>query len=106
MYAGQIVEVNDVASIFDRPRHPYTAALLAANPSLDGGLAAGSPGGRGERLPTIPGRVPLAGEWPAGCHFAGRCAFATHECTRHPVALADDVRCLRTGELSLEVTAR
>ncbi|MEY9212127.1 dipeptide/oligopeptide/nickel ABC transporter permease/ATP-binding protein [Thermobifida halotolerans] len=97
MYAGQIVEVNDVRSLFDRPRHPYTAALLAANPSGEATT---------DRLPTIPGRVPLAGEWPSGCHFANRCAFSRESCLRTPVPLADDVRCLRTGELTLEVSVR
>jgi oligopeptide/dipeptide ABC transporter ATP-binding protein len=97
MYAGQFVEVGDVTSLFDQPRHPYTAALLAANPSA---------GGEGGRLASIPGRVPLAGEWPQGCHFAGRCPFTRPGCTHRPVPLADDVRCVRAGELSLEVSAR
>lgn len=92
MYAGQIVEVGEVATIFDRPRHPYTSALLKANPATDAHV---------DRLPTIPGRVPLAGEWPAGCHFANRCAFATEACTSAPVALVNDVRCVRSDELAL-----
>ena len=94
MYAGQIVEVAEVAALFDAPRHPYTAALLAANPSSEAQV---------DRLPTIPGRVPLAGMWPAGCHFASRCRFARDECVRRPVPINDGVRCVRAAELELEV---
>ena len=93
MYAGEIVEVDDTASLFDRPQHPYTAALLAANPSGHG---------NGRHLPTIPGRVPRAGEWPDGCHFANRCRFAEPKCTAAPVPLIHDVRCVRVDELTLE----
>jgi ABC-type dipeptide/oligopeptide/nickel transport system ATPase component len=53
MYAGQIVEVNDVGTLFDRPRHPYTAALLDANPALDHHAVG--------RRPVIAGRVPPPG---------------------------------------------
>ncbi|SHN76024.1 dipeptide/oligopeptide/nickel ABC transporter permease/ATP-binding protein [Cryptosporangium aurantiacum] len=97
MYAGELVEVNDVTSLFDKPRHPYTAALLAANPTSEADVV---------RLPTIPGRVPPAGEWPVGCHFAGRCAYARTECTERAVPLVHDVRCARADELTLEVTSR
>jgi oligopeptide/dipeptide ABC transporter ATP-binding protein len=95
MYAGQIVEVGDVRSLFDRPRHPYTAALLEANPALDHHVVG--------RRPVIAGRVPPPGEWPAGCHFAGRCRFAAAECTSAPVAFVDGVRCVRTEALVQEV---
>ncbi|WP_432534439.1 dipeptide/oligopeptide/nickel ABC transporter permease/ATP-binding protein [Kineococcus arenarius] len=95
MYAGQLVEVADVGTLFHHPRHPYTAALLAAHPAVDRDV---------DRLPTIPGRVPLAGDWPRGCHFAGRCAFARDECTAAPVLMTDRVRCVRARELALEVS--
>ncbi|CAL9620123.1 Vitamin B12 import ATP-binding protein BtuD [Nocardiopsis dassonvillei] len=97
MYAGEIVEIGDAGSLFERPRHPYTAALLAADPSGDPSEG---------RLPTIPGRVPLVGQWPSGCHFADRCAFAAAGCSQGPVPLDRNVRCLRTDELTLEVSAR
>lgn len=97
MYAGQIVETGGVRELFERPRHPYTAALLAANPSTEAHV---------DRLPTIPGRVPLAGEWPAGCHFASRCEFARDECTVARIPLQADVRCVRAESLVLEGVAR
>ncbi|MEU4564469.1 dipeptide/oligopeptide/nickel ABC transporter permease/ATP-binding protein [Actinoplanes sp. NPDC023936] len=92
MYAGEVVEVAGTSVLFDRPRHPYTAALLAANPSADG---------KADRLPTIPGRVPPAGEWPSGCHFANRCSFAVPQCSTGAVPLDEDVRCVRATELVL-----
>ncbi|KHL13430.1 UNVERIFIED_CONTAM: hypothetical protein LK11_31915 [Mumia flava] len=92
MYAGEIVEVAEVGELFARPKHPYTAALLASNPSGDADV---------ERLPTIPGTVPMAGSWPAGCHFASRCAFATEKCTDRPIPFVDGARCIRTDELTL-----
>ncbi len=97
MYAGEIVEVGTTTDLFHAPRHPYTSALLAANPASDAQV---------DRLPTISGRVPLAGEWPVGCHFANRCAFATEACTSAPVPIVDQVRCVRADELTLEAVPR
>ena len=53
-------------------------------------------------VPTIPGRVPLAGSWPQGCHFASRCAFAREECVGASIPFVDGVRCVRSDELALE----
>jgi len=93
MYAGQIVEQGLVTELFTRPQHPYTKALLAANPHL---------AEKGRPLTAIPGTVPLATEWPAGCHFSERCPIATPECAAAPiplVTLGDErvVRCIRAG---------
>ncbi len=71
MYAGQIVEQGLVADVLQRPAHPYTRALLEALPRL---------GTEAERLVGIPGNVPAAGAWPAGCRFHPRCAFAQPAC--------------------------
>ncbi|TDD85923.1 dipeptide/oligopeptide/nickel ABC transporter permease/ATP-binding protein [Actinomadura rubrisoli] len=81
MYAGQVVEQTGVDRVFTAPRHPYTEALLAADPS------AGTPG---RRLPVLAGSVPAAGRWPDGCRFAPRCGFAAGDCTAAPVKLAAD----------------
>jgi len=66
MYAGRTVEEGDVFSLYERPLHPYTQALLAAVPSR---------ARRGRRLDTIPGRVPSLSRLPPGCKFADRCDY-------------------------------
>ncbi|MFJ5107512.1 MULTISPECIES: hypothetical protein [unclassified Glutamicibacter] len=55
------------------------------------------------RLPTIEGRVPLAGAWPQGCHFAERCVFSTDACSAGPIALEEQVRCVRSAQLADEL---
>ena len=76
MYGGRIVEAGAVQEVFSRPRHRYTEGLLAAS-DLELADARG-------RLRTIPGSVPGAGRFPAGCVFRNRCAHATQECTELP----------------------
>lgn len=70
MYAGQVVEIADVESLFQRPAHPYTRALLDAVPKLDG---------RSE-LRGIRGRVPEPSDLPSGCSFHPRCSVALEKC--------------------------
>jgi oligopeptide/dipeptide ABC transporter ATP-binding protein len=65
MYAGRIIEEAPTASLFRSPQHPYTSALLASIPRLDGPIGALAP---------IPGAVPLPKNWPSGCRFHPRCA--------------------------------
>jgi dipeptide transport system ATP-binding protein len=78
MYAGQQVETRPVDSLFNNPRHPYTAALLDALPER----------ARGEqRLPTIPGVVPGVGDRPRGCLFHPRCRYAQQRCMAAELAL-------------------
>jgi peptide/nickel transport system ATP-binding protein len=67
MYAGQVVESNDVGPLFAAPRHPYTQGLL-------GSIL--SPQSRAHSLFSIPGSVPIAGHWPDGCRFHPRCPIA------------------------------
>ncbi|HKF14408.1 MAG TPA: ABC transporter ATP-binding protein [Gaiellaceae bacterium] len=84
MYAGQIVEQATAVDLFDRPEHPYTEALLAALPQLEG------EGIRQGRLLSIPGRPPDLIEPPAGCRFAPRCAYAGHDdCAAVPPELRE-----------------
>lgn len=65
MYAGRIVENGEVATVLERPLHPYTLALRAS--------ALGGEGSRGKPLPSIPGEPPLVGRFPSGCAFRPRC---------------------------------
>ena len=79
MYAGNIVEYAPAEKLFAAPAHPYTRALLRAVPRL---------GGCG-KLETIPGKVPAIADYPAGCRFAGRCAFAKTHCAEKLPELAE-----------------
>jgi dipeptide transport system ATP-binding protein len=80
MYAGQVMEQQAAATLFQRPHHPYTRALMAAMPEHSDGSG---------RLATIPGVVPGLNDRPVGCLFAPRCAQArAGECDRRP-GLAD-----------------
>ncbi|MFF1356703.1 ABC transporter ATP-binding protein [Streptomyces sp. NPDC058297] len=71
MYAGRIAETGPADALFDRPRHPYTAALLAATPRLD------APQGR---LSAIDGQPPDLRRELTSCPFAPRCTYATDIC--------------------------
>ncbi|MFI8460630.1 ABC transporter ATP-binding protein [Kitasatospora sp. NPDC085464] len=71
MYAGRIVESGPAGALFERPRHPYTAALLASTPRLDS---------RNGRLAAIDGQPPDLRQESTGCAFAARCRYATELC--------------------------
>jgi oligopeptide/dipeptide ABC transporter ATP-binding protein len=72
MYLGKVVELADAEVLFERPRHPYTAALLSAITDLDGDTPQ-------ERI-LLEGDVPSAIDPPSGCRFAGRCPKARDRC--------------------------
>ena len=84
MYAGRIAEIASAKSLFAKPRHPYTAGLLAASPRK---------ARRGQPLPTIPGTVPPPGKRGPGCSFAERCPRALPRCQKDvPPLVGDDHR--------------
>lgn len=100
-YAGEVVEVGTTEGITDRPRHPYTDALLRV------GSARARAGGS---LEIIPGHPPGIDELSTGCRFAPRCSYATPECSAGPVAIRSiapgrAVRCIRAEELTLPGTS-
>ncbi|MGW8764936.1 ABC transporter ATP-binding protein [Streptomyces sp. NPDC055815] len=72
MYGGTVVEDGPTADVLTRPRHPYTAGLLAAVPRLS------APSGT--RLTGIPGTPPDLSLPLTGCAFAARCALAEDRC--------------------------
>ena len=78
LYGGYIVESGDVDTVFERPRHPYTRALLDAIPPLDEDMPT-------RKLPAIAGSVPGLGEFPPGCPFRNRCPRADEACATMPL---------------------
>src|SRR3954470_6030887 len=81
MYLGKVAEVGPSESIFTRPRHPYTEALLASTPSMD-------PDNRTHEAP-ISGDPPNPINPPPGCRFHTRCKFVTALCANAEPALHD-----------------
>ncbi len=91
MYAGQIIETNQVPAIFEKPHHPYTQALLAAIPEHNR---------EAKRLAALPGLVPGRNDRPTGCLFAPRCKYRIEACTQGRPALDSlesnaHVRCIK-----------
>ena len=75
MYAGRIVEIGSVASVYGDPQHPYTKRLLEALPVIGGE--------RGLAEPIRAGR-PIPGNPPDGCRFRPRCPYAADRCRATP----------------------
>jgi peptide/nickel transport system ATP-binding protein len=73
LYAARVMEQTSAAELFHHPLCPYTKALFAALPGIDGSQ---------RRLQAIPGVVPSAMNPPAGCRFHPRCPIAIEDCSR------------------------
>lgn len=88
MYLGRFVEQGPTDDIFSQPRHPYTLALLSANPVPD-------PDASIERI-ELKGEVPSLMDRPPGCEFHPRCPFAGEGCNNivPPVHFVSDVHTL------------
>jgi peptide/nickel transport system ATP-binding protein len=83
MYLGRLVELADVGTLFERPRHPYTRMLLDAIPDLQ---MTGKP-----RTP-VAGEVPNPMAPPSGCAFNPRCPHANDRCRSERPEPRDDER--------------
>jgi peptide/nickel transport system ATP-binding protein len=98
MYVGRMVELAACEPLFERPLHPYTAALLAAAPKPD-------PSRRNATRPPC-GEAASARNPPSGCHFHPRCPYAVDRCRQETPAWREAaplrfVRCHRAEELEL-----
>jgi peptide/nickel transport system ATP-binding protein len=97
-YAGEVVESGPTQEIIDRPRHPYTQALLQVASVGDF---------RRRELQVIAGQPPHVGADIAGCRFAERCPIAIPACgsgSVHPVAVGyqHHARCIRAKDAALD----
>ncbi|AWE08730.1 dipeptide/oligopeptide/nickel ABC transporter ATP-binding protein [Lysinibacillus sp. 2017] len=74
MYLGRMVELSTSESLYEKPLHPYTQALLSAVPIPD-------PEYKGNQM-LLTGDIPSPSNPPTGCTFHTRCPFATEACKR------------------------
>ncbi len=93
MYAGKVVELADVNTIFENPLHPYTRGLIGSRPDMSTSST---------RLNVIPGNVPDLSDLPEGCSFGPRCSLVCDQCKAGKpelveVAPGHFVRCFVTG---------
>jgi peptide/nickel transport system ATP-binding protein len=93
MYLGRIVERGAAGEVLRAPRHPYTKALLAAVPRVDGVAS---------EVPRLAGDMPSPANPPQGCHFHPRCPLADEACrSEYPAetrfGATHAVRCIKAG---------
>lgn len=81
MYVGKIMEVGEAEEVYQRPRHPYTEALMSAVPVID-------PDVKPERI-LLQGDVPNPANAPSGCTFHPRCQYAKKICSQEEPPLED-----------------
>src|SRR5689334_19831721 len=101
LYAGQIMEEADTATLFEQPRHPYTQHLIRSLPKIDD---------KASRV-SIPGRPPALDNPPSGCRFHPRCPYAMEICKAEAPALTQvgpqhRVACYLVSEQSVGTNKR
>jgi oligopeptide transport system ATP-binding protein len=84
MYLGRIIETGPTDAVFERPNHPYTAALMSAAPKLEAAQ-------RADRI-LLKGEVPSPLNPPSGCRFRTRCWRTTETCATTTPPSAIDPR--------------
>lgn len=80
VYAGRIIEIGDVRTIFRNPNHPYTIGLIKAVPTLTSDQSA---------LVSVPGSPPDLIQLPTGCKFHPRCPLASDKCIQEEPELVE-----------------
>ena len=97
LYLGRVMEIARCDALFDRPRHPYTRALLQSVPIPDPRVA------RGRHTAPLAGEIPSSLAPPSGCVFRTRCPYAIDRCAREVPLLrsidGDTVACHRAEEI-------
>ena len=98
MYLGRMVEFGETETLFAKPLHPYTEALLSAVPVAD-------PTVQIERIP-LKGEIPNPANPPSGCYFHTRCSYCTEKCRQctpeyQELEPGHFVACHRAQELKL-----
>lgn len=101
MYLGKIVEIGKAETVFDKPAHPYTEALLSAVPIPNPLIQ------RKRHRVQLSGEPPSPMNPPQGCRFHPRCYYKVKECTTSIPGLRSmpsgvDAACLRAEELDLK----
>jgi len=99
MYVGKLIEMSTTEELYRTPKHPYTAALMAAVPVADPRIKTGSV--------ELKGEVPSPANPPSGCYFHPRCEFAVDVCRTQPPVFGEItpghfIACHRADELNLQ----
>lgn len=99
MYVGKLVEMANTLELYAAPKHPYTAALMAAVPVADPRIKTGNV--------ELKGEVPSPANPPSGCYFHPRCDYAVEVCRQEPPVFREItpnhfVACHRADELKLQ----
>ena len=83
MYLGQVMEIADSVDLYENPLHPYTQALLSADPAVDPEIE------QQREYIHLEGEVPSVLARPKGCPFSDRCPRATEKCRQEKPKLTE-----------------